>query len=702
MSIEQRRKRRITGVVAVVLVFALLTSVLVKIQIIDGKKYKAAGAALSVSQMTVKAARGEILDTNGEALVTNRQGYSVVFKYAEFPSYKKQSERNELIYALINLFEKDGAKWLDRLPVIKKDGAFYIDETKKEELQYLTSENMLDLEKGVNSTADECLDGLIERYGLNKYERSDARDIASVCFGMKYLGFSESNEYTFAEDISSELVSKIKENSSVFKGVDAEAVSYREYDDTLDFTHILGVVGAISSEEYDAEKQKLDEELSNDSLTRLQRTALKTNAYSLDDTYGKSGIEALMEHELRGKNGIKTVTTTSDGTPEESYLIKPSQGNTVVTTVDKGLQKVAYAALEKMLTANRQSQYFECAGAILVQNVKTGELLVCASYPSYDITKYFSDYEKLANDGASPLWNRALQSAYAPGSTMKPAMAIAGLEEGVITKDSTYYCGKYFTIEDITLQCLGYHKYLNIGTALEQSCNVYFYELGIDLGIDKMNKYSSLLGLGQKTGIELPETEGTLASIANREANGGVWNPGDTVQAAIGQSDNLFSPVQLVNYCSIIANGGYRMKPYIIKSVLSSDMSEVISKTEPEVLNKLNLKDDTLDIVRDGMRRVVLNGGCSYYFKDCIVDAAGKTGTSQLKRTTASGVTMDCNNGFFISYAPYDDPEIAIAVVAENVGSGSGISKAAVDVYNYYFSQKTNFEQTGKTGTLIP
>ncbi len=210
------------------------------------------------------------------------------------------------------------------------------------------------------------------------------------------------------------------------------------------------------------------------------------------------------------------------------------------------------------------------------------------------------------------------------------------------------------------------------------------------------------MGLGQKTGIELPETEGTLASIANREASGGVWNPGDTVQAAIGQSDNLFSPVQLVNYCSIIANGGYRMKPYIIKSVLSSDMSEVISKTEPEVLNKLNLKDDTLDIVRDGMRRVVLNGGCSYYFKDCIVDAAGKTGTSQLKRTTASGVTMDCNNGFFISYAPYDDPEIAIAVVAENVGSGSGISKAAVDVYNYYFSQKTNFEQTGKTGTLIP
>lgn len=702
MSVEQRRKRRKIGVIAIVTVFSLLVTMLAKVQLVDGKKYKAAGAGLSVSQTVVKGARGEILDTNGEALVTNRQGYSIVFKYNDFPSYKKQSERNELIYSLISLFEKNGAKWLDRLPITEKDGVFSIDKTKSEELEYLTGENMLELPGGVDSSADECLDGLIERYYLEGYSRSDARKIASVCFGMKYLYFSESNEYTFAEDISSELVSKIKENSTFYRGVDAEAVSYREYDDVLHFSHILGVVGSISAEEYTSEKTRLEEQLSDDTLTKLQKTALETNAYSLNDTYGKSGIEALMEHSLRGENGIKTVSTNADGTSKESYLIKPSQGNTVVTTIEKGLQQVSYNALEEMLIENRQSELFECAGAVVVQNVKTGAILACVSYPSYDLTKYFSDYDKLSSDSASPLWNRALQSAYAPGSTMKPAVALAGLEEGVIDKNTVYNCTRYYTISDVTLQCLGYHSYLNVGTALEQSCNIFFYELGKDLGIDKMNKYSSLLGLGQKTGIELPETAGTLASIANRESNGGVWNPGDTVQAAIGQSDNLFSPIQLVNYCSTIANGGTRFKPYLIKSVLSSDMSEVISKTEPEVLNKLSLKEDTLEIVKDGMRRVVLNGGCSYYFKDCIVDAAGKTGTSQLKRTTAAGVTMNCNNGFFITYAPYDDPEIAIVVVAENVGSGSGISKAAVDIYNYYFSQKTNYEQAALPGSLIP
>lgn len=702
MSIEQRRKRRKAGVISIALVFSLLVAMLAKIQLVDGKKYKAAGASLSVSQFVVTASRGEILDTNGEALVTNRQGYSIVFKYNDFPSYKKQSERNELIISLITLFEGNNAKWLDNLPVKEKNGEFYIDEKKEDELLYLTGENMLELENGVNSTADECLDGLIERYELESYSRTEARKIASVCFGMKYNYFSESNEYIFAEDISSELVSKIKENSAIYRGVDAEAVSYREYDDVLHFSHLLGVVGSISAEEYEEEKISLEEKLADNTLTKLQKTTLETNAYSLNDTYGKSGIEALMEHELRGKNGIKTVTTNSDGTSTESYLIKPSQGSTVVTTIEKGLQQVSYNALEEMLIENRQSELFECAGAVLVQDVKTGAILACVSYPSYDLTKYFSDYDKLFSDTASPLWNRALQSAYAPGSTMKPAMAIAGLEEGVINKTSVYDCTRYYTISDVTLQCLGYHSYLNVGTALEQSCNIFFYELGKDLGIDKMNKYSSLLGLGQKTGIELPETAGTLASIANREANGGVWNPGDTVQAAIGQSDNLFSPVQLVNYCSTIANNGTRFKPYLVKSVLSSDMSEVISKTEPEVLNKLNFKADTLEIVKDGMRRVILNGGCSYYFKDCIVDAAGKTGTSQLKRTTSSGVTMNCNNGFFITYAPYDDPEIAIAVVAENVGSGSGISKAAVDIYNYYFSQKTNYQKTEAPGGLIP
>lgn len=699
---EQRKKRIKSGIAFITAIFLLLTSVLVKIQFVDGAEHKADGLNVAVSQIPVKASRGEILDCNGEPLVTNRQGYSLIFKYDEFPSYKDQPARNRLIFSLIKLVEKNGFKWNDILPVKEKKGKFYIDKELDAEFEYLVSEQMLELPEGEKATADACLDALIKRYGLEEYSRSDARKVAAVCFGMKYLGFSTASPYEFCKDVTGELVSVVKENSTLYSGVDSSSVSYREYDDTVTFSHLLGVVGSISAEEYESETAKIKEKLNDDTLTKTQRNIISSNAYSLNDAYGKSGIEALMESELRGKNGIRTVSTNADGTVTEDYPVKPVQGNTVVTTINKKLQQVAFKALKEMLEENRQSSLFDIAGALIVENVNTGEILACVSYPSYDITKYFSEYEKLSENTASPLWNRALQSAYAPGSTFKPCMAIAGLEEKVISKNSSYYCGSTYRISDVTLNCLSSHGYIGVETALEESCNIFFYELGNDLGIDKMNKYAALLGLGQKTGIELPESEGLLASIANREAAGGSWNPGDTVQAAIGQSDNLFTPIQLANYVSTVANGGTRYKPFLIKSVLSSDMSEIISETEPVVLNTLNVSKKNMQIVQSGMRRVITDGGCSWYFTNCIVDAAGKTGTSQINRKTSTGYINDCNNGFFISYAPYDKPEIAVAVVAENVNSGSGISRAAIDVYNYYFSQKEKFAEIENTGTLIP
>ena len=702
MSIELRKNRRIAGTVIIGLLFLFLVFALVKTQLIDADKYKAAADSLAISTSSVKAPRGEILDCNGNPLVTNRQGNSVVFKYSDFPSAKKQSERNNLIFSLINLFEKNDIEWLDPLPLKYKKGKLIIDKEKEAEFEYMVSENMLEMEKGKKSTAEECLDALVERYGLGSYSREDARKIASVCFGMKYSYFSVSSPYTFAEDVPTKIISAIKEKSSTFPGVDADNVSYREYSDKTSYSHILGVVGSISAEEYELESKKLTEKLNDDTLTAKEIKVLKNNAYSLNDSYGKSGIEATMESYLRGVNGIKTTTTNSDGSVTEGYLSKPQQGNTVVTTIDSELQKVAAQSLQKMLIDNKNSSYFGVAGAMVVMNCKTGAVLANVSLPTYDITRYFKDYNKLATDTESPLWNRGVQSAYAPGSTMKPAISIAALEEEVADINTTCYCGGTYTLEDQTFRCLQSHGYLNVTSALEKSCNIYYFEMGKKLGIDKMNKYCGLLGLGQKTGIEIPEAEGVLASIANKEAVGQVWNPGDTVQAAIGQSDNLFTPLQLANYCATIANGGTRYKPYIIKSVLSADMSEVIYETQPEVLNTLNVSDKTLKIVKQGMRQVVLNGGSSYYFKDCIVDAAGKTGTSQLKRTTESGVVMDCNNGFFISFAPYDDPEIAIAIVAENALTGSQTSQAAVPVYNYYFGQKTSFDSAGTVNELIP
>lgn len=700
MSIELRKRRIIAGTLIIALAFLSLAGVLVKTQLIDGDKYKTLAKSLSESTITVKASRGEILGCNGEPLVTNRQGNSVVFKYSDFPSAEKQADRNTLIFSLITLLEQNNIPWIDRLPVVYENGVITIDKEKSLEFEYMVSANMLELEQGENATAEECLEALIERYGLSSYSKEDARKIASVCFGMKYLSFSTGNSYTFAEDVPTEIVSMIKEQSSTYPGVDIELVSYREYNDTMSFSHLLGVVGSISSEEYSKELAKLNELLNDSSLTASQITEIKNNAYALDDEYGKSGIEAAMEQYLRGTNGIKTVIEESDGSVTEEYLVKPQQGNTVVTTIDPGLQKVALQALKDMLADNKNSYHFESAGAIVVLDCNTGAVLASVSLPTYDITTYFSDYDKLIADTTSPLWDRSLQSAYAPGSTMKPAIALAALEEGIIDSTSCRECKGALQVSDQSFGCLGVHGMINVTTGLQKSCNIFFFEMGRELGIDKMNKYCNLLGLGQKTGIELPEAEGMLASIANKEANGQVWNPGDTVQAAIGQSDNLFTPLQLANYAATIANGGTRYKPYVIKSVLSSDMSEIIYETEPTVLNTLNVSEENLNIVKQGMRQVMLDS-CSVYFEDCVVEVAGKTGTSQVMRTTDTGVTMKCNNGFFISFAPYDDPQIAIAVVAENALTGSRTSQAAADVYNYYFGQRASIEESQTPNTLI-
>ncbi len=701
MPLELRKRRTIIGTVVIGVAFALLIFSLFKTQLIDGDEYKAAAKSLAVSTSTVNASRGEILDCNGTPLVTNRQGNSIIFKFNEFPEAKKQDDRNQLIFSLVNLFDQNEIEWIDRLPIGYKNGKFFIDEDKTTEFQYMVSEKMLELPNGEKSTAAECMAALTERYNLSMYSESDARKIASVCFGMKYLSFSEVNSYTFAEDVPTTVVSTIKEMSAVYPGVDIEIKSYREYSDKDNFSHILGVVGSISAEEYKQEKLKLEEKLSDETLTATDITILKNNAYSLNDAYGKSGIEAVMENYLRGKNGIKTTTTESDGSVVESYINKPEQGATVVTTINYELQQVAAKSLAKMLQKNKNLSYFENAGAVVVLDCNTGAVLASVSLPGYDITKYFEDYSKLSTDDGSPLWNRSFQSTYAPGSTMKPAVALAGLEEGVINAGSGRYCGRVYEVKDQVFKCLGSHGTITVTTALQKSCNVFFYRIGAEMGIDKMNKYSNLLGLGQKTGIELPEAEGMLASIANKEAMGKTWLPGDTVQSAIGQSDNIFTPLQLANYAATLGNGGVRYKPYIIKSVLSADMSEVIYETEPVVLNTLNVKKKNLDIVKQGMKQVVTSSAASSYFKDCVVDCAGKTGTSQLKRTTNSGTVKDCNNGFFISFAPYDNPEIAVAVVAENAKSGARTSAVVADIYNYYFGQRTKVDKDSKPNSFI-
>ena len=651
--------------IAMIVIFASLISVfvftLLKNQVIDGKKDTASNTA-SVESTEVKALRGQILDRNGNVIVGNRQGNDVVFLAADFPEYSKQEERNKIIKSLIDLFEQNKVKWNDDMPIVMDtNGNYQFAKDRDKDIETMKSRDILRLNK--YATADDCMNELIDRYKLQSYSKADARKIASVCYQMKIGLFNSANPYTFATDVSDEVASVIKENSNFYKGVDVQVVNYREYADGTIAPHIIGVTGVISAEEY---------------------AQLKSDGYAMDDIVGKSGIEQLFEKELKGKNGTKIVTTALDGT-QTTKTIDLENGENVVLTIDAALQKVTQDALAekcKSLSSANAS-----GGAAVVMNCKTGEILSIATYPSYDLNSYYKDYSKLAKDSNSPLFNRALLSTYAPGSTAKVSTAIGILEEGVADENST-------------IECTGTYKYglvcnnnpetttIDIRTALQDSCNIYFYHFGGELlGIEKMNMYREMLGLGQPTGIELYENTGVLDSPSYRTSIGQTWQTGFSLQSAIGQAGNLFTPLQLCNYVATIANGGTRYSAHIVKSVLSSDNSTVIMEKEPEVVCETGFKKKNIQIIKEGMRRVAtvtLEGS----FDDTIVDVACKTGTSTVEKTI-NGQKGIYTNGFLITFAPYDDPEIAVAVAVEGAYSGGSLAPVASSIYNYYYKNKT-------------
>ncbi|NLA76531.1 MAG: hypothetical protein GX851_01645 [Clostridiales bacterium] len=699
MDKKLNRRRTVTAVSLILLCVCIYAVRLVKVQIVDADIYSSQRNSVSVSRTKAVAARGEILDRSGNALVYNRQGNSIVFNYSYFPSYTEQSARNTLIVSLIGAFEAAGEEWIDYLPLeFDENGTLVFSRERESDIKYLKSRDML----GLNdyATAQNCLDALIERYSLEDYSAQDARKIASVCYNMKRLAFSATSPYTFAEDVSQALVSRIKENSDTYPGTDVEIVSYREYTDGALAPHILGMTGAISAEEYAAKKAELDETLADETLSEDAVRLIKNNSYSLNDTIGKGGIELALESQLRGQNGIKATAVDSLKNVSESYEVLPVQGNTVVTTIHSGLQAECARLLAKSLDELKLNYKLASAGAAVVIDVNTGEILASVTLPTYDASSYAENYAELATDSAAPLWNRALLSAYAPGSTIKPAMGLAGLETGVIASPETIYCNSRYDCRGSTFTCLDSHGHLNVSSAITKSCNVFFYETGSRLGITQMNKYCSMFGLGSKTGVELPETSGILAGEAYRASVGGVWNLGDTVQAAIGQSDNLFSPIQLAGYAATLATGGTRYQPHLVKSVLSSDTNAVIYETPVTVVSQNSFAPANLAAVRKGMYDLAKVGSCDYAFKDCVVDAAIKTGTSQVVHVV-DGNRITGNNGFIISYAPFDNPQIAVAVAAENVERGSGIAAIASGIYNYYFTQVVDYEKTSQGGTLL-
>lgn len=668
------KKRGVYAIVFICAVFAVFLVHLFNVQVIGTDEENA--SAVSVVSVSVPAIRGEILDRDGYPLVTNKQVNKIIFNYLSFP--KDYTERNKIIIELIRMFRKNKVEWNDNLPILLKNGKLVFDEDKPNEVSYLKSEAFLDL--NYYADVEDCFNALVSKYKLEEYSLKDARNIASVYYSMVKNGFNTGRHYEFATDVSSALVSAVKERSDHLPGVDVQVSSERDYYDGTIAPHVLGIVANISDAEYESKKE---------------------DGYTITDMIGKSGVESIMESYLRGKNGVKTITTDADGNKTETYTQMPEQGNTVILTIRRDLQKVAQDALAEGISKLQVStdRSYRLTGSVVVMDTRNNEVLAIASYPNYDNSTYQEDYDKLLADVSKPLWNRALKSTYTPGSTIKPAVAMAGLEEGVISGDTGIYCGGiYKKFYDYQPGCTATHGTQNVVNAIYNSCNIYFYETARLLGIEKLNRYFDLFGLGQPTGIELSESEGTVDSVDHRTAKGDTWYPGFTIQAGIGHGDNQFTPIQLCSYVSTLANKGTRYKAHIIKSVKSSDLSDTVMQTEAQVLSKATFSEKNWDLVHRGMLLVGTKSYANFSKVPCKV--AAKTGTTTVSKKV-NGRTIETYNGFLITFAPYENPEIAICVSVEGAGSGGSTAPIASAIMEHYFAKKDTQENLQYENSLL-
>ncbi len=668
-----QKKRMTLTVMGIALVFVLFLTNLFQVQIVEALQI--ANSVSSVVTQEIEAERGEILDRNGIKLVVNEQVNTIVFEYLEFPT--SYSERNVIIFALIELFEANECEYNDKLPIIfDDDGNLVFDESRSSEVTYLKSSAFLDL--NYYATVDNCFDALVSMYGLEEYSTEDARKIASVYYSMLKNGFNSTTNYEFASDVSASMVSIIKEQQDVFTGVDVQVVSDREYLYTELAPHVLGTVGPITETEY---------------------AYLADEGYSLTDYVGKSGIEYAYEDELRGDDGVLTITVDADGNVTEEVTQEPVAGDTIVLSLDMQMQLIAQDSLQELIDEMQEERDFDMSGAVVVMDVDSGEILASASYPTYTYDEYENNYDELSADESNPLWNRALRSTFTPGSTIKPIVAIAGLEEGVITGDTLIKCtGVYTYYDDYQPTCTGYHGNLDVVYALFNSCNIFFYETSRLLGIEILNDYFTMFGLGESTGVELTESVGTVDTVELRESVGDSWTPGLTIQAGIGYGMNEFTPLQLCSYVSTIANKGVRYEATFVKSILTSDYTQTVFEHSATVLSNAEFSDSSWDLVYEGM---LLVGTESYVdFSGVSVDVAGKTGTTTIVRTI-NGEVVDTYNGFIICFAPYDDPEIAIAVAIEGASSGGSVAPVASAILEYYFNTEETEESVQLEGVLL-
>lgn len=681
----------------VVLLIALCAGTLYKLQIIEGAAYYEESQNSLTSYPSVTAARGNILDRYGRVLVSNRECYNL--KISDTRLFSDEVEDpNAVILQMINLVEAAGETYTDDLPITLEPPFEYTNMT---DIQRTLLDAYLKA-KGLDedTTAVELMSYFRTRYEIaNSYTAEEMRKIASVRYAVNVRYEINTNSYIFVEDASIDLISDLM--GVVGNVVEVETSYVREYN-TQYAAHILGYVQAMSEE--DMAKYRPEDE---------------NSGYDYDTKVGRDGVEAAFEDWLHGTNGEARVKRTANGTVTSTvYLEDPVPGNHVYLTIDIQLQEQAERILETgiyELQIERNDDNAEAVaegrldevrediqgGAIVVVDVKTGEPLAIASYPTYDLATIIEDYADLLEADYDPLFNRALMGAYAPGSTFKPCTAIAGLTENIINTETQIECTGIFTKYEsqgyapacwIFTQMDGQltHGYDNVTEALKDSCNIFFYTVADDLGIRKLMEYAEDFGLGESTGIELTETIGNMSNPDNHlnyDVDG--WVDGDTVQAGIGQSDSMFTPLQIAEYCAAIANGGTRHSAALLKSVRSYDYSRQLYQNKTEVLSIVDSADYNWAAVQRGMylmaNDITSSSNTVYYtlgnysYNGVSLPVAAKTGTSQL----GEGKT---NNAIFMCYAPFDDPEIAVAIVVERGLSGANLSRMARNVLDAYFS----------------
>jgi len=495
---------------------------------------------------------------------------------------------------------------------------------------------------------------------------------------MELSGFSTVQPYVLAEDISLAFITGAEEKFS--RGITINVTASRVYNYPGYLSHVLGTIGQIPNTKVEYYTEK---------------------GYPLDAIVGRDGIEATFEDYLRGQNGIMKITEDAYGnTLSTEVTTEPTAGNDVYLTVDIEMQMVAEKALAENIFKIREEAAWSgkplsgedaSSGAMTVLDCDTGEVLAICSYPTFNLATYGADFNYLLADETQPLFNRALSGAFAPGSTFKVGVAVAALSEGVIDKDTiieTEGMYMYYAASNFTPRCWLYlmsggtrwHGPISVVEAIQESCNYFFYDVGRQLTIEKMNEYGRYYGLGQPTGIELPEKVGILAGSDYRNDNGlEKWSPGDTIQAAIGQSDNQFTPLQISSYISTILNGGTRYSCHILSEVREFGTGNLISKKNPEIASKFNLDPDILATVKEGMKGVMDNGSAASVFSGYEISVGGKTGTAQVSDTKS-------DNGIMTAFAPFENPEIVVTCVIEQGSGGTEAGYSVRDVFDYYFN----------------